>query len=166
MYSGGPATLSIRGGTDVGMAPPIGYLQHVLGAVVRRHLGASVDVDVTRRGYFPKGGGEVTVAVTPPPTRPSFPLPGFRIERTPAVAAGGGGTSADDDASRLRLSVYVVDTQGNGAAVAAAAVNAALGASSTLARSHDPRDFSPPKTAVCGEPGAGNGGGLCKLNAS
>lgn len=37
VYCGAPrATLSLRGGTDVGMAPPVGYLEHVLGPVLVR----------------------------------------------------------------------------------------------------------------------------------
>jgi len=86
VYSGSSSTLSLRGGTDVGMAPSIGYFEHVLAPVIGRYLGVTIGVQVHRRGYFPKGGGEVEVMVTPP-DRAAFPLPNFCIERHFTAAA-------------------------------------------------------------------------------
>ena len=175
----------------MGMAPPVGYLKHVLAPAVRRHLGVDIDVDVKRRGYFPKGGGEVTVTVTPPPPTPrGFPLPCFRIERK-TTSARVDADAADKDrrsSSRPRLSVYVVDTEGNGHAVASAAVDAALRASPTLTGVHGgaPGDrggrrkggavcsvgggggggSGAPTITVCGAPGAGSGGSVLVVAAS
>jgi len=56
--------MTVRGGTDVTMAPTIDYMTHVLLPVLRT-LGARVNVQVLRRGFYPEGGGEVTVIVDP-----------------------------------------------------------------------------------------------------
>ncbi|KAJ7093116.1 RNA 3'-terminal phosphate cyclase domain-containing protein [Mycena epipterygia] len=61
-----PSTLTLKGGTNATMAPQIDYIQHVFLPFAARHFGIeAVDVDVRRRGYFPKGGGEVRVTVSP-----------------------------------------------------------------------------------------------------
>ncbi|KAG6910912.1 hypothetical protein DXG01_006595 [Tephrocybe rancida] len=66
-----PSTLTLLGGTNATMAPQIDYVQHVLLPFLRQHFGvpsglsAGVDLEIKRRGYYPKGGGEVQVSVTP-----------------------------------------------------------------------------------------------------
>ncbi|KAF7338594.1 RNA 3'-terminal phosphate cyclase [Mycena venus] len=60
-----PSTLTLKGGTNATMAPQIDYIQHVFLPFATRHFGLKVDVDVRRRGYFPRGGGEVHVTVFP-----------------------------------------------------------------------------------------------------
>lgn len=57
-----PFSFSIRGGTDVEGAPPLDYLRLVLLPLLAR-LGARVEIECLRRGYYPKGGGEVRVSV-------------------------------------------------------------------------------------------------------
>lgn len=66
--SGRASELDLRGGTDAAMAPPAGYLQHVLLPVLRSHLGVKAHVELVRRGFFPRGQGQVrlTVARLPP----------------------------------------------------------------------------------------------------
>jgi RNA 3'-terminal phosphate cyclase (ATP) len=54
--------LHITGGTEVSKSPTIDYLDHVLGSVLRSS-GARIDLDILKRGYFPEGGGDVTVRV-------------------------------------------------------------------------------------------------------
>jgi RNA 3'-terminal phosphate cyclase (ATP) len=54
--------LHITGGTEVLRSPTIDYLDHVLGSVLRSS-GAEIDLDILKRGYFPEGGGEVTVRI-------------------------------------------------------------------------------------------------------
>jgi RNA 3'-phosphate cyclase len=65
----GPARVTVVGGTDVRAAPPLDYLRHVLLALIHR-MGVGVECRVARRGYFPRGGGEIEVAVTPARPRP------------------------------------------------------------------------------------------------
>jgi RNA 3'-terminal phosphate cyclase (ATP) len=48
------STLTLKGGTNATNAPQIDYIQHVFLPFARRHFGLNVDLDVRRRGYFPK----------------------------------------------------------------------------------------------------------------
>lgn len=61
-----PQPLSVRviGGTDVRAAPPLDYLRFVLLPLLEA-MGAAVSLEVLRRGYYPRGGGEVGVRVQP-----------------------------------------------------------------------------------------------------
>ena len=61
----GPCTLHLKGGTDTKMAPPVDYLLHVLLPTLRTSLGLHVTASLKRRGFYPKGGGELTLAATP-----------------------------------------------------------------------------------------------------
>ncbi len=58
----GESRVILRGGTDVKWSPPIDYAAKIfLGAL--RKMGATADIQVIRRGYYPKGGGEVVLKV-------------------------------------------------------------------------------------------------------
>lgn len=63
--------LRVTGGTDVRAAPPLDYFRHVLLPLLSR-MGVRVQIDVLKRGYYPRGGGEVAVEVLP--FRPLRPL--------------------------------------------------------------------------------------------
>ncbi|KAG7452903.1 RNA 3'-terminal phosphate cyclase [Guyanagaster necrorhizus] len=60
-----PSSLILKGGTNASHAPQIDYTQHVFLPFVRRHFGIDATLEVKRRGYYPKGGGEVHVQVSP-----------------------------------------------------------------------------------------------------
>ena len=64
LHGGERCEVTVTGGTDVRMAPPLDYLREVLLPHLGR-MGAQVSLCVARRGYFPRGGGEVTVAAVP-----------------------------------------------------------------------------------------------------
>lgn len=61
-----PAASRVRviGGTDVRAAPPLDYLREVLLPLLHR-VGVRAGVETVRRGYFPRGGGEVLCEVGP-----------------------------------------------------------------------------------------------------
>jgi len=64
--------VTVVGGTDVRQAPPADYFTEVL----LRHLkgmGARTAARVLRRGYYPRGGGEMTLDVEPGPLRAFAP---------------------------------------------------------------------------------------------
>lgn len=63
------ARVVVTGGTDVRWSPPVDYLGEVMLPLIER-MGARVSLDVSRRGYYPRGGGEVVVSITPAPLRP------------------------------------------------------------------------------------------------
>ncbi len=56
--------IEIRGGTDVKWSPPIDAIRFVLIPALRR-LGADIEIDVIRRGHYPRGGGIVRVHIEP-----------------------------------------------------------------------------------------------------
>jgi RNA 3'-phosphate cyclase len=59
-----PVRMVIAGGSDVRAAPPLDYFRFVLLPLLAR-LGLSAGLDVRRRGYYPRGGGEIEVRVAP-----------------------------------------------------------------------------------------------------
>jgi len=72
--------VTVIGGTDVRQAPPADYFTEVLLGHVAR-MGARVAARVLRRGYFPRGGGEIVLDVVPGPLH-AFALdaPGALVE--------------------------------------------------------------------------------------
>ncbi|HSC94807.1 MAG TPA: RNA 3'-terminal phosphate cyclase [Burkholderiales bacterium] len=69
LASGEPARVVVTGGTDIWQAPPADYLA----AVMVRHLarmGARLEISIVRRGYYPRGGGEIAVGISPGTLRP------------------------------------------------------------------------------------------------
>ena len=56
--------LTIKGGTDVPWSPTIDYTQHVLQNAYSR-MGIEFSLDVIKRGYYPKGGGEINLHIKP-----------------------------------------------------------------------------------------------------
>ena len=65
MLAGGkPCAATVVGGTDVRAAPPLDYFREVLLPLLGR-MGADARLAVRRRGYYPRGGGEVALAVLP-----------------------------------------------------------------------------------------------------
>ncbi len=56
----GPAEVTVRGGTDVIMAPSWDYFANVLVPTLGR-AGLDMDMECQRRGFFPKGGGRVVL---------------------------------------------------------------------------------------------------------
>ncbi len=56
--------LTIKGGTDVLWSPSIDYTQHILKEAYSR-MGIKFSFDLRKRGYYPKGGGEINLLVYP-----------------------------------------------------------------------------------------------------
>ena len=56
--------LTIKGGTDVPWSPTIDYTQYVLQNAYSR-MGIQFSLKVTKRGYYPKGGGEINLEIKP-----------------------------------------------------------------------------------------------------
>lgn len=63
-------TLTIKGGTDVQWSMPIDYFTNVLIPQYRRY--AQIEVKLLKRGYYPKGGGEVEITIKPEIKRNEF----------------------------------------------------------------------------------------------
>jgi len=59
-----PSTLTLRGGTHNPMAPPFDFLRQVYLPLVER-LGPTIKATPIQHGFYPAGGGEFRVAITP-----------------------------------------------------------------------------------------------------
>ncbi|XP_019711383.1 RNA 3'-terminal phosphate cyclase [Hippocampus comes] len=62
LYGDAPSILCLRGGTNADMAPQIDYTLQVFKPIVEK-FGVLFDCDIQMRGFYPKGGGEVTATV-------------------------------------------------------------------------------------------------------
>lgn len=60
----GPSTIHITGGTHNMMAPPAHFLQRSYGRVLA-DMGATLDIELQRFGFYPAGGGEIQARITP-----------------------------------------------------------------------------------------------------
>lgn len=64
LLADGNSTVTVCGGTHMAWSPPFDYLQDVWVATVAR-MGASIDIELRRSGWFPKGQGEICARVRP-----------------------------------------------------------------------------------------------------
>jgi RNA 3'-terminal phosphate cyclase (ATP) len=64
ILASGPSRLILEGGTHNPMAPPFEFLDRAFLPLLRR-MGPSVDVTLERAGFYPAGGGRLSVTVTP-----------------------------------------------------------------------------------------------------
>ncbi len=61
----GTSDIVLKGGTDVKWAPPVDYVRDVLFPFFR-HYGIECEMNIVKRGYYPKGGGEIHVKIRSP----------------------------------------------------------------------------------------------------
>ncbi|XP_062516339.1 RNA 3'-terminal phosphate cyclase-like [Corticium candelabrum] len=66
LFSPGPCEVILRGGTNADMAPQIDYTLMVFKVIAER-FGVQFECRVCRRGYYPKGGGELQLSTKPVP---------------------------------------------------------------------------------------------------
>lgn len=64
IMSKSPMRVSVKGGTDVRWSPPIDYVRLVHLPLLER-FGADCDMNVTSRGFYPEGGGDVVLETSP-----------------------------------------------------------------------------------------------------
>jgi RNA 3'-terminal phosphate cyclase (ATP) len=64
LYGDAPSTIRISGGTHNPMAPPVQFLQRAYCRVLAS-MGARVDIDLLRSGFYPAGGGVVVASIAP-----------------------------------------------------------------------------------------------------
>ncbi|KAG6462631.1 RNA 3'-terminal phosphate cyclase [Manduca sexta] len=64
LVADGPVTLDLKGGTNADMAPQIDYMTEVFRHALRK-FGGDFNLTIHRRGYYPRGGGHVTVEISP-----------------------------------------------------------------------------------------------------
>lgn len=64
MYTDGPSELLVEGGTHARQAPPFEFLRDAWMPLLAR-VGATLEADLERPGFFPKGGGRLRVKIRP-----------------------------------------------------------------------------------------------------
>ncbi|XP_072854106.2 RNA 3'-terminal phosphate cyclase isoform X1 [Pogona vitticeps] len=64
LFAASPSELHLKGGTNAEMAPQIDYTVMVFKPIVEK-FNLTLDCDIKRRGYYPKGGGEVVIRMSP-----------------------------------------------------------------------------------------------------
>jgi RNA 3'-terminal phosphate cyclase (ATP) len=69
-----PSRLCLRGGTHNTYAPPFDFLQKAFLPLLGR-MGPQVEATLDRPGFYPAGGGQVTVAIQPCPRLRAVELP-------------------------------------------------------------------------------------------
>lgn len=64
LFSSRPATYVLKGGTNVPFGPQIEYLKNVFRPLLHE-FGGDFELETLRKGYYPQGGGEVHMRITP-----------------------------------------------------------------------------------------------------
>ncbi|XP_069593509.1 RNA 3'-terminal phosphate cyclase isoform X1 [Ranitomeya imitator] len=64
LFAETPSELIFKGGTNAEMAPQIDYTTMVFKPMAE-HFSFKLDCDIRKRGYYPRGGGEILVRVSP-----------------------------------------------------------------------------------------------------
>lgn len=64
LHADGPCRIALVGGTDVKLAPPVDYLRMVILPWLEE-MGLRLRITALRHGYYPRGGGELTLDITP-----------------------------------------------------------------------------------------------------
>ena len=95
-------TVRVGGGTDVPWSPTMEYVRTVMAEAYAR-MGVRFSVDITRRGYYPKGGGEAELRVSPSRPRPAV------FERRTAKSLGMICTASGIPAGRIREEVRRIE---------------------------------------------------------
>ncbi|MCC6129575.1 MAG: RNA 3'-terminal phosphate cyclase [Acidobacteria bacterium] len=63
----GESRLVLKGGTHNPLAPPFDFLEKTFAPLLAR-MGASVELELVRPGFYPAGGGELRARIAPPRT--------------------------------------------------------------------------------------------------
>jgi RNA 3'-terminal phosphate cyclase (ATP) len=64
LYADEPSVIHITGGTHNSMAPPAHFLQRAYGRVLA-DMGATLNIELKRFGFYPAGGGEIVTRIEP-----------------------------------------------------------------------------------------------------
>lgn len=84
LTASGPTRLVLEGGTHNPWAPPFDFLAKAYVSLVNR-MGPRVEVQLERYGFYPAGGGRITVTIEPAAALAGFDL----LERGPIVKRSG-----------------------------------------------------------------------------
>ncbi|NHZ66374.1 RNA 3'-terminal phosphate cyclase [Massilia genomosp. 1] len=86
LHADGPSTVRVSGGTHNPMAPPAQFLQRAYLPLLRK-MGADINIELLRSGFYPAGGGCIVATIAPCPQLQQLTLT-ERGERTGGYAEG------------------------------------------------------------------------------
>jgi RNA 3'-terminal phosphate cyclase (ATP) len=89
MTANGPSHVTLQGGTHNSLAPPFDFLRRAFLPLVHR-MGPEIDATLVRAGFYPVGGGEMTVRVKPADKLRGFDLleaGELRVRRVQAIVS-------------------------------------------------------------------------------
>ncbi|XP_037090891.1 RNA 3'-terminal phosphate cyclase-like [Pollicipes pollicipes] len=116
MFAPGPCRLTLRGGTNAAFAPQIDYTLSVFRPLLQR-FGGDLHCDLKRRGYFPRGGGQVDISVTPvTQLRPVDMLESGKLVRVTGIAFAAGKPPRRNDCHKAETAVAELVSSVNAAA--------------------------------------------------
>ncbi len=75
LFAKAPSRLVLTGGTHVPFGPPFDYLRDVFSPWMAR-IGGHVSCEIEQYGFYPRGGGKITVRITPAVQVRGIDLPG------------------------------------------------------------------------------------------
>jgi RNA 3'-terminal phosphate cyclase (ATP) len=84
-FADSPVEITIKGGTDVIWSPPIDYLQNVTLKILES-MGYTAELDIMRRGHYPRGGGIVKVKIKPVKSLNPLKLNDLEIDRIKGIS--------------------------------------------------------------------------------
>lgn len=64
LLADGPSRVELQGGTHNPLAPSFDFVARAYAPLARK-LGAGLDLELSRRGFYPAGGGAATASITP-----------------------------------------------------------------------------------------------------
>ncbi|HEX8253557.1 MAG TPA: RNA 3'-terminal phosphate cyclase [Thermoanaerobaculia bacterium] len=64
VLAGSPSTIELEGGTHNPSAPPFDFIERAFLPLLRT-MGAAVEIELIRPGFFPAGGGRIRVRISP-----------------------------------------------------------------------------------------------------
>eukprot|EP01012_Entosiphon_sulcatum_P041561 TRINITY_DN55418_c0_g1_i1.p1 TRINITY_DN55418_c0_g1~~TRINITY_DN55418_c0_g1_i1.p1 ORF type:complete len:391 (+),score=55.74 TRINITY_DN55418_c0_g1_i1:28-1173(+) len=76
LFMAEPSLLTARGGTNVDWSPPVDEIDLVLLPLLRRLCHVDAALELVRRGFYPRGGGEIRLSVKPSSGWEGFTLMG------------------------------------------------------------------------------------------
>eukprot|EP00455_Lapot_gusevi_P028252 TRINITY_DN3006_c0_g1_i1.p1 TRINITY_DN3006_c0_g1~~TRINITY_DN3006_c0_g1_i1.p1 ORF type:complete len:403 (-),score=91.55 TRINITY_DN3006_c0_g1_i1:12-1220(-) len=65
LFAPGPSRIVYKGGTNVIMAPQVDYIAMLLQPMLEKLFHVTFQLQINKRGFFPRGGGEVQLNVEP-----------------------------------------------------------------------------------------------------
>lgn len=95
-----PLSVTVHGGTDVKWSPPADYLRRVKLPLLADH-GLIAVIEVDRRGYYPEGGGEMTLRIGPSDLRQFDLVDRGALDEVSVTGSASADLAADEVARRL-----------------------------------------------------------------